>query len=420
MNSRCPTRGQRSEVRGQGPGFRVQGSGEAIANCKLQTKVDSGQWAVDSAKPQAVLFRRPPSVVLSPLSTCHSPLIHHSSFRIHHSAFTLVELLVTITIIAIIAGIALGALRYARVAAVEAKTKATIAKLNHIIMQQYESYMTRRLPIDTQGFPPNIAAEYRLVAIRDLMRMEMPERFNDISDLPLPLPVDPSVDPVNYWPWPTGTNIVLIVDHWQVTLPGGQILNIPLCIPEPALHLLYREKYQPPSAPTPIPTGDFSHAECLYAIVSMAHPEAMEQFTQDEIGDLDHDGWPEFIDGWGRPIYFLRSAPGFSYTYLSTQNYKGLSEIQSGDFTIDHDPFDSRNIDSDAFRLVPLIISAGQDGYINNITTDPNAKLDIFNLDINMGKNIHFNGYPCDGAHIDIGGVTGPAAYDDIHNHHIE
>ena len=61
--------------------------------------------------------------------------------------FTLVELLVTITIIGMLAGMMLGALQMARNSAREAATKATIAKLNSIIMQRYESYMTRRVPI---------------------------------------------------------------------------------------------------------------------------------------------------------------------------------------------------------------------------------------------------------------------------------
>ena len=46
-------------------------------------------------------------------------------------------------------------------------------------------------------------------------------------------------------------------------------------------------------------------------IVSMGSPEAMEQFSQSEIGDTDHNGYPEFLDGWGKPIFFLRWAPGF-------------------------------------------------------------------------------------------------------------
>jgi hypothetical protein len=147
-------------------------------------------------------------------------------------------------------------------------------------------------------------------------------------------------------------------------------------------------------------------------IVSMGNPEAMEQFHQSEIGMVG--GKPCFVDGWGRPIMWLRWAPGYSgctdpdFIAATGTTYTGPSQIQSGvaqpyprlnpdgtpkmiqkvdaygnpmfnpDGTPmmipdiadgDHDPFDTRNIDWYAFKMVPLIYSAGADGqYDINLT----------------------------------------------------
>jgi prepilin-type N-terminal cleavage/methylation domain-containing protein len=172
--------------------------------------------------------------------------------------FTLVELLVTITIIGILAALAWGAVVMARNAAREAATKATIAKLNSVVMKRYESYMTRRMPIKIpRELGPTAAAALRLTAVGDLMRMEMPVTAADINWVPQALPAPPSLTTV------------------------------------------YRAS--PPS-------NIEESAQCLYLIVSKGSPEAMEQFNASEIG-VTTDGKLVFIDGWGMPIRWLRSAP---------------------------------------------------------------------------------------------------------------
>jgi type II secretory pathway pseudopilin PulG len=238
----------------------------------------------------------------------------------------MVELLVVIVIIGILAAMLTGALHATRETAKEMATKATIAKLNAIIMQRYESYLTRRVPVTITPCPYVISAgmtqaqkdaimaqqqqwfrentRKRLDAIRDIVRMEMPDAKTDVTN-----------DPIMF---------TCNGESWSV--------------PEPTLHRLY--------AANP-PIGDHDGAQCLFLIVSMGSPEAMEQFHQSELGTVD--GKPCFVDGWGTPIAFLRWAPGFR------------SPLQNGDSVSDHDPFDSRNADQQAFHMIPLIYSAGPD-----------------------------------------------------------
>jgi hypothetical protein len=80
--------------------------------------------------------------------------------------------------------------------------------------------------------------------------------------------------------------------------------------------------------------------------------EAIGLFRQSDIGDVDGDGAPEFLDAWGRPIHYLLAAPGFT----------NVSTLQPADPANSHDPFDPYRVDATAYRLVPLIYSAGADG----------------------------------------------------------
>ncbi len=122
------------------------------------------------------------------VAACRSPLAARPSPFATRHGFTLVELLVVVVVIAILAGLVLGALQAARETARVAKTRATITKLHNIIMGMYESYRTRRVPINTMTatgpMNPNLAAQTRLYALRDLMRMEMPDQWLNVTTGP--------------------------------------------------------------------------------------------------------------------------------------------------------------------------------------------------------------------------------------------
>ena len=97
-------------------------------------------------------------------------------------------MLVTITILAILVSFVYGAMAEAEKTAKINKTKATIAKLHRLIMVRYESYKTRRIPIDLYyngdtpiSLSPAEMANVRLEAIREIMRQELPEQLADIT-----------------------------------------------------------------------------------------------------------------------------------------------------------------------------------------------------------------------------------------------
>lgn len=95
-----------------------------------------------------------------------------------------------------------------------------------------------------------------------------------------------------------------------------------------------------------------------------ADGEARSLFRESDIGDVDGDGAPEFIDAWGIPISYVRWPFGFA----------SQSEIITADI-YNHDPFDPFRINPTnngyGSRLLPLIFSAGPDGLYDLVTDSP-------------------------------------------------
>lgn len=278
-------------------------------------------------------------------------------------AFTLVELLVTIAIIAILAAALLGASGAAFESARRSRTKTLITKLDSLLMEKYQSFTTRRVDVNTSGTTNGqVKADLRLLGLRELMKLELPDRWSDI------------------------TNEALSGDPRTVTTTFTNVLSAP-----PALTQTYLRRLQG------LTTGDIGKiqenqsAECLYMIIMFAcgDGESADQFSEQDIADTDGDGAPEFVDGWGQPIRFIRWPAGYR-----------ISDLMSFDADADHDPFDPFRRDSNpsnptafppqaaypsnpniiwlqiaqmrnrnqranpltAFRLVPLIFSIGADG----------------------------------------------------------
>jgi prepilin-type N-terminal cleavage/methylation domain-containing protein len=256
-----------------------------------------------------------PAVTISDAITHRRP--GHDSGWHAPAAFTLVELLVTMVIIAMLASLTLAGLAGARQRAKIDKTRSTIRKINEIILPQYESYLMRRVP--APGTTRTAIALSRLLRKRQLMTLEMPDQWADVGVLPPP----------------------------------------PL--PRTAPMIRYSAAKPPPGSPN---LTKYQSAECLAMIVTRGgfNPDATEVFRNDEIGDIDKDGAPELWDGWGRPIAFIRWPAGYQ------------SVVQPNNATTDPDPLDPMRVTGTPpdYGLVPLIYSAGPDEATNDPTSsDP-------------------------------------------------
>ena len=306
---------------------------------------------------------------------CARPATHSCATldaRLPHG-FTLIELMVTIAIIAILSTVFLGVSNSAMESGRRSRTKATIAKIHSLLMERWESYETRRVEINpniineinTFGYNQQqrgqVLSDVRLLARRELMTLELPQSWSDV--------LQNSVSSNN----PRKTPRILATF--------------------PPLRSTYLRRFNN-LANDSVSDEDIEEnqgAECLYMIVMLAtgDGEARTLFSERDIGDTDNDGAPEFLDGWGNPIHFLRWAPGFTER----------SSLMHGNADADHDPIDVYRRDqfqdplprptsyppvidtafftelddqNHAFRLVPLVYSAGPDGEtdIDDIPTD--------------------------------------------------
>jgi hypothetical protein len=316
-------------------------------------------------------------------------------------------------------------------------------------MMRYDSYRTRRLTLNISSYVYNVSvstspsaphpswyslsrsagsptptdmARARVNAIRDLMRMEMPDRWSDIA---------------------TGSTSNPVITTPLLLDPNGGAA--------PALTQRYFNAYYVATRANPTDTALYSSAKLLYMIV-MSDSEAAHEFAADEVGTVDGSGLPVFLDAWGNPIFYLRWPVGFLpsvYVPSLGRNVACDTDLQTNATYKDPqtgrtrfvapDPFDPHGAFTDDYAVFPLIYSAGPDGYTDiNVGTDgagnslpypwgPSGKpagqldqsgnFDPFNTD--RGNLLAGQPNPSPGLHgaPPLGTVS---HYDNIHNQHVE
>jgi len=276
-------------------------------------------------------------------------------------AFTLVELLVAISIIVILASLTMVAMRGAQQDVLESKTRSTIAKIHEVLASKWEGYLSRPLPLKlpTVAFQADPTtgqralsaremARLRLSAIRDLMRMEMPDR---VTDLRRPTP--------------------LVAKLFEGS-PTSPAINFSITVPIPATLRRLNE------IATPTLTANNFNAELLYFLVantSYQNSSALELFRPSEIGDTDSDNMLEFIDAWGKPIQWIRWPAGldggaspfdlddpFVSNVVGSETSKDPLDPLSADLYFDPDFQPKNGLTRPGAGLFPLVYSLGPDG----------------------------------------------------------
>lgn len=268
-------------------------------------------------------------------------------------AFTLVELLVTITIIAMLAGLSLLALGRVQEAAKADRTKATIAKIDTFVVALYDGYRERRLPCNLtashfQALPTQQTAELcgrRLDAIRDLMRLELPDHWTDVTADPLSFlwTVNPSTSASQPW------------------LPQRPSLTMRYR----AQYIKYRQALVTKGYTTTQAEDilrEHESAKLLYMIVMFSANDAREHFRGDEIARPSLDGLPVFVDGWGNPIHFLRWAPGLDQSDIQAvvSPYDDATARLNASTSLENrDPYNPNHVFRVAGMLAPVTTEAG-------------------------------------------------------------
>ncbi|MGI9460069.1 MAG: type II secretion system protein [Pirellulales bacterium] len=321
------------------------------------------------------------------------------------TAFTLVEVLMVIVILSIMGAMVTTAVSGVTVTAKQSRTKTIIAIVDSVLAEHYANLKYRQLPVEIPDlFLPSSnanevgyevlaseAARVRLMMIRDLQRMEIPDRLSDITTAPSQIYA--------------ATNQVLIDNNGNVVNTRDQknqrkIMNVSWYSPNatflnggdniPSRLAAYRNR-MPANLTLNSPEALANQgAECLYLIMATSFvggSPALEAIPASNIGDTDSDGLREILDGWGNPLGFIRWPVGYfdpelsidptipddfdlfrsdyAYTMVpgSTSSSAGAYEVLSSRNYFDNAPIKP-------WSMRPLVFSAGPDGEYG-ITTDP-------------------------------------------------
>ena len=330
----------------------------------------------------------------SPSPVNSQKLIMFPLFQKYRRSFTLVELLIAIAIIGVMAGMVTYSLAGAQRDAKEGRTRGTIQKLNGIVLQQWEEFRYRAVKINVpqEWLQPQPGlngrallsaregARLRMLALRDVIRMEMPDRYTDLLYPPSRYRVKLNGTTVSYRYAdelsPQGVAIPQLYNQLRNYFGYRRVdatvySGVSMGSSYPYLPIA---ETRIPGTTKGVPSYDHQSAELLYAIVALSTLDggpALEVFRSSEIGDVDGDSYPEFLDAWGAPIRWIRWPAGFaSDLNVAYREPNPASTGNREDTPLAPDAMDPLRTDwrwaseepvLKPWTLVPLIVSSGAD-----------------------------------------------------------
>ena len=331
----------------------------------------------------------------------------------HRNAFTLIEILVVLIILSTLGAMVTTAVSGVRTTAREARTKRIISIVDSVIAEQYEQLRYRPLAVEIPALyeETNIgvlgwevladeAARVRLMMLRDLQRLEIPDRYTDILNIVRSSGIEPGTPLISEVPIEIKAAVSQVITDQGLIRQRREELDKRQPAPVVWFGLSnakshpkqdgYRRRIE---AAIEIDsnsnerryswTPEHQGAECLYLILSTSYiggQPAIAAIPNSNIGDTDNDGMLEILDGWGQPLQFIRwpvgftpSSGEFNVDFEQTVNVNSVDDFDL--FRVDHsylkntDPGSvlvrDTNAPSELYRpwsMRPLIFSVGEDG----------------------------------------------------------
>jgi prepilin-type N-terminal cleavage/methylation domain-containing protein len=212
-------------------------------------------------------------------------------------AFTLIELLMVISIIAVLSSLALVVIRDAQETARHARSRAVVAACYTVMQKKLEDYETRPLPFRTGSvlvnapISPNFSHKQHLQrrTVIEWVRSEIPYRWSFLLQVPS-----------NYSRTPISAPNPQFAFQWYTTW-SDQFTRY--FTDRPTSYVRALRSYLSRN-----PTAEHEGAELLYAIMYNTwdnSARASQSFHNSDLADLDKDGCPEVVDAWGEPLQFL-------------------------------------------------------------------------------------------------------------------